>query len=57
VWEEQVKAQEGWPHFQIADFERLKTQFGVNWALVNFPPPEGLACRWHNNALSVCQIP
>jgi len=57
AWEEQMKAQEGWPHFQLADFEHLKTQFGVNWVLVNYPQPAGLACRWHNDLLSVCQIP
>jgi hypothetical protein len=57
VWARQVKAQEGWAHFQLADFERLKTEFGVNWVLVKYPPPEGLSCRWHNRIVSVCQIP
>jgi hypothetical protein len=57
VWARQVKAQEGWAHFQLGDFERLKVQFGVNWVLVSYPPPEGLACRWHNEALTVCQVP
>jgi hypothetical protein len=47
----------GWAHFQLADFERLKAEFGVNWVLVSYPPPAGLACRWHNDALSVCQVP
>ena len=47
----------GWDHFQLADFERLKAEFGVNWALVSYPPPAGLACKWHNDALSVCEIP
>lgn len=57
VWAAQVKAQKGWPRFQLADFERLKAQFGVNWVLVAYPPPPGLACRWHNDGLSVCQVP
>ncbi len=57
VWATQVKAQKGWPRFQLADFERLKAQFGVNWVLVGYPPPLGLDCRWHNDALSVCQVP
>ncbi|MGC1461204.1 MAG: hypothetical protein WA802_03330 [Terracidiphilus sp.] len=56
-WERQVEAQQGWKNFQLRDFERLKTEFGVNWALVSDPPPQGLACRWHNGSLSVCQIP
>jgi hypothetical protein len=57
AWERQVKAQEGWQHFQPADFERLKAEFGVDWVLVSYPQPAGLNCEWHNGSLSVCRIP
>jgi hypothetical protein len=57
VWARQVQAQEGWRNFQLADFERLKAQFGVDWVLVSYPQPGGIACRWHNRLLAVCQIP
>jgi hypothetical protein len=57
VWERQVDAQKGWPNFQLADFERLKAEFGVDWVLVSLPQPAGLTCRWHNGSLAVCQIP
>jgi hypothetical protein len=57
VWERQVAAQQGWRTFQLADFERLKTDFGVNWVLVSYPQPAGLACRWHNGSLAVCRLP
>jgi len=57
AWERQVTAQAGWTRFQLADFERLKAQFGVNWVLVSYPQPAGLACRWHNDTLAACQIP
>jgi hypothetical protein len=57
VWERQVAAQEGWTHFQLADFERLKAEFGVNWVLVSYPQPAGLVCEWHNEMLTVCRIP
>jgi hypothetical protein len=57
VWKRQVEAQAGWPSFQLADFVRLKKEFGVNWALVSYPQPAGLSCRWHNDLLAVCQIP
>jgi hypothetical protein len=57
VWSRQVKAQEGWSRFQLADFERLKAEFGVDWALVSYPQPAGLSCPWHNDALAVCRIP
>jgi hypothetical protein len=56
-WDREVQAQRGWKNFQLADFERLKSEFGVNWTLVSNPPPQGLACRWHNGSLAVCQIP
>ena len=57
VWERQVEAQKNWPNFQLQDFERLKAEFGVNWALVSYPQPAGLNCHWHNATLAVCQIP
>ena len=55
-WAEEVDAQSGWNRFQIADFERLKTRFGVNWVLVSYPPPSRLNCIWHNDLLTVCRI-
>jgi hypothetical protein len=57
VWASQVAAEEGWRNFKLADFEQLKAEFGVNWVLVSYPQPGGLACRWHNQALAACQIP
>lgn len=57
VWANQIAAQEGWRTFKLADFERLKREFGVSWVLLTYPQPGGLACRWHNDALAVCQIP
>jgi hypothetical protein len=57
VWNRQVEAQQGWKTFQLADFERLKSEFGVGWVLVSYPQPAGLSCRWHNSTLSVCEIP
>jgi hypothetical protein len=57
VWEQQVQAEQGWNHFQLADFERLKAEFGVSWVLVSYPQPSGLACPWHNAILAACRIP
>jgi hypothetical protein len=47
VWARQVAAAEGWRNFKLADFERLKAAFGVDWVLVSYPQPAGLVCRWH----------
>jgi len=57
AWVEQVDAEQGWNHFGIGNFERLKQRFGVDWVVVNYPSPGGLDCRWHNRKLAVCQIP
>jgi hypothetical protein len=57
VWHEQQLALAGWDHFQLADFERLKAQLGVDWVVADSPQTAGLDCRWHNRSLSVCEIP
>jgi hypothetical protein len=57
VWKEQTLAQAGWSHFQLADFQNLKSRFGVDWVLVSWPQSAPLDCHWHNNSLAVCQIP
>jgi hypothetical protein len=57
IWQEQLTALDGWPHFQRTDFERLKSRFGVNWVIVANPAADGLDCRWHNANLTVCRIP
>ncbi len=57
VWKAQIEALSGWQHFQLADFARLKSQFGVDWVLVPYPQQLGLACPWHNRALAVCPVP
>jgi hypothetical protein len=57
AWQRQLLAQSGWPSFQLAGFERLKAEFGVDWVLVSYPAPPGLDCRWHNGTLAVCRIP
>ena len=57
VWQRQIQAQKGWARFQLADFERLKAEFGVDWVLVAYPQTAGLDCQWHNGVLAVCRIP
>jgi len=56
-WEQQIDATAKWSDFKVDDFKHLRSEFGVDWALVSNPAPNGLSCRWHNASLSVCQIP
>jgi hypothetical protein len=57
IWARDVKARKDWKNFQLADFERLKAEFGVDWVVVSDPAPAGLDCRWHNGTLAVCRVP
>lgn len=57
AWERQVDATAGWQDFERADFKRLKRELGVDWVIVRYPQPTGLDCKWHNQSLSVCEIP
>ena len=56
AWERQVDATAGWKRFNLADFRRLKAEFGVDWVIVS-DPVAGLDCEWHEQSLAVCKIP
>jgi hypothetical protein len=55
-WLEEVKAQEGWRHFQTADFQRLKNRFGVDWVVLEGNAAPAMDCQYHNELLRVCRI-
>lgn len=52
----QTEAVKGWKHFNRADFERLKRDYGVSWIVVQRPSVPGLTCPYRNNVVSVCQV-
>ncbi len=54
-WLRETDATAGWQHFHKADFEQLRRQFGVDWALVEHPVA-GLTCPYHNSMVWVCRI-
>lgn len=55
-WREQVRAQDGWKHFQIEDFRRLKDRYGVSWVVLERPGVLGLTCPYQNDRLLVCRV-
>lgn len=55
-WWAQVKAQQPWKDFRLADFERLKKTYEVSWVIVE-RNVDGLKCEFHNDAVQVCQVP
>jgi hypothetical protein len=65
-WLKEVNAQSGWQNFQPADFQRLKTEFGVTWVIlwhgeqnsshVNQDAASGMTCPYQNSQLQVCRL-
>ena len=55
-WYRQDLAQQGWRSFQVADFQRLRRQFGLSWVVLQRPGVPGLACPYGNAAVLVCRI-
>jgi hypothetical protein len=55
-WEQQIKAQAGWEHFQAADFERLHREWGVTWTVLDKPGATAFTCPYANRILRVCKL-
>ncbi len=70
-WSRQVHALDNWGHFGPADFERIKSEFGVSWVILarkgaDTVPPYALQgqnsgnpvlnCAYENASVFVCRI-
>ncbi len=55
-WFSQIQAQNGWTTFQVQDFRRLKTQYGVSWIVLQQPGTAGLSCPYQNATVLVCRL-
>ncbi len=55
-WFKQVQAQSGWKSFQMQDFHRLQTEYGVTWVVLQQPGLVGLHCPYQNSAALVCRL-
>jgi len=55
-WLRQVQAQSDWKDFQLQDFRRLHTEYGVTWLVLQPPGVAGLDCPYRNEAVLVCQL-
>jgi len=52
----QKAVQPDWQHVSSADLDRLKTQFGVDWVVLERPLSVTLECPYQNERLEVCRI-
>jgi len=55
-WQRETKARENWSTFTMADFLKLKKEFGVNWAILSKPVRVPLPCPYQNELVAVCRI-
>ena len=55
-WSEQVEARRGWKQFERPNFLKLKTRYGVDWAVLQQPGAHGLVCPYQNERILVCRI-
>ncbi len=55
-WLRQMEAQRNWQNFQLQDFRRLQSQYGVNWVVLQVSGRQGLICPYRNAAVVVCRI-
>ncbi|MGC1435946.1 MAG: hypothetical protein WA847_08645 [Terriglobales bacterium] len=55
-WFSQIQAQSGWTTFQVQDFRRLKSQYGVSWVVLQQPGTAGLDCPYQNPTVLVCRL-
>jgi hypothetical protein len=55
-WLAQVQAQTGIETFRQADFERLKSNFGVSWVILQQPGHNDLDCPYKNGTVMVCRL-
>jgi hypothetical protein len=55
-WIEQVQARSNWHSFQLQDFRRLQTRYGVAWMVLQQPGIAGVDCPYQNSAVRVCRL-
>lgn len=56
LWWEQYQAEQNWKNFTAADFERLRSRYGVNWVVLQAPGLPGMNCPYRNSAVLVCRL-
>jgi hypothetical protein len=55
-WLRQIQAQRGWKTFQLQDFQRLRSEYGVDWLVLQQPGAAGLDCPYQNDVVKVCRL-
>jgi hypothetical protein len=57
-WKREVAAQRAgdWQNITVADLQRLKMEFGVNWVILERPTALLLDCPYRNAGIEVCKI-
>jgi hypothetical protein len=52
----QIRDEENWRDFRLADFRRLKEKYGVSWVVLERPGVPELPCPYANQTVMVCRV-
>lgn len=59
-WQREVDAQHtvggDWQHATMADLQRLQSEFGITWVILERPTTVDLPCPYQNRLLAVCRL-
>ena len=55
-WQREVNAGLDWRNFEVADFRRLRRDFGVNWVVLAGPGVPGIYCPYQSTPVLVCRL-
>lgn len=55
-WQKETRARANWNNFALADFVKLRDDYGVTWVVLEKPLKVPLSCPYQNERIAVCRI-
>lgn len=55
-WQKETRARANWNNFTLADFLKLRDDYGVTWVVLEKPMHVPLPCPYQNERIAVCRI-
>ena len=55
-WQKETRARANWNSFTLADFNKLRLEYGVTWTVLEKPLRVPLQCPYQNELVAVCRI-
>lgn len=54
-WQKETRARANWNSFTLADFNKLRLEYGVTWTVLEKPLRVPLQCPYQNDSVAVCR--